>query len=224
MSQPLQLTEADVIQYLEDHPEFFVGKDDLLSALRVPHESGGLTSLVERQIQVHRDRNVELRQRLADLLENARRNDQLFAKTRRMILGLVESNSWLAIHTVLDDSLRNDFDVDAWSMLHFTERRLERPLVAIQSAEQQRTIQRLFKGHRAICGQYSASEMASLLAVPQTDMGSIAAAQIRGQDNHGVLVLASRNPNYYRTSMDTLFLDYVCDVLALRLQQTPVTR
>lgn len=224
MSQPIQLTEADVIDFLKDHPEFFVGKDDLLTNMRIPHESGGMTSLIERQVQVHRDRNLELRQRLSDLLENARRNDQLFGKTRRLILGLVEANSWLALQTVLDDSLRNDFGVDAWSLLHFTERRLERPLVAIQSVEQQRTIQRLFKGHRAICGQFTASEMAALLAVPQTDMGSIAAAQIRGQDNHGVLVLASKNPTYYRTSMDTLFLDYVSDVLALRLQQTPVSK
>ncbi|MGB1092315.1 MAG: DUF484 family protein [Oceanobacter sp.] len=224
MSQPIQLTEADVIDFLKDHPDFFVGKDDLLTNMRIPHESGGMTSLIERQVQVHRDRNLELRQRLSDLLENARRNDQLFGKTRRLILGMVEANSWLALQTVLDDSLRNDFGVDAWSLLHFTERRLERPLVAIQSVDQQRTIQRLFKGHRAICGQFTASEMAALLAVPQTDMGSIAAAQIRGQDNHGVLVLASKNPTYYRTSMDTLFLDYVSDVLALRLQQTPVSK
>ncbi|WP_221793782.1 DUF484 family protein [Oceanobacter mangrovi] len=225
MSQQPRLTEADVEQFLHDHPEFFVGKDELLSQLRIPHHNAsGATSLIERQVQVHRDRNVELRQRLSDLLENARRNDQLFEKTRRLVLALIEADSWLALHAALDDSLRNDFGVDAWRLLHFTERQLERPLVAIRNQEQQRNIHRLFKGHRAICGQLSKQEMATLLNLDTTDMGSIAAAQIRGQDNHGILVLASQNPGYYRTSMDTLFLDYLCDVLALRLHQTPVAR
>ena len=211
MSQLPRLTEADVVQFLEDHPEFFIGKDALLSDMRIPHNSGPATSLVERQLAVHRERNVELRQRLSDLLENARRNDQLFEKSRRLVLALVEA-----------DSLRKDFGVDAWAMLHFTERQLEEPLIAIHSTERQRTTHRLFKGHRAICGQLPASDIAMLLGVDSSDAKSVASAQIRGRDNNGVLTIASKNPSYYRSSMDTLFLDYIADVLALRLPQIPV--
>ena len=224
MSQQPRLTDADVELYLQDHPEFFIGKDDLLADMRIPHETGVATSLIERQLQVHRERNIELRQRLSDLLENARRNDQLFSKTRRLILALIGADSWLAIQAALDDSLRNDFGVDSWAMLHFTERQIERPLIGIRSHEQQRTVLRLFKGHRAICGQLENRDIAILLGQDTTTMRSVAAAQIRGQDNFGVLSLGSSNPGHYRTSMDTLFLDYICDVLALRLQQTPVAR
>ncbi|HBS43157.1 MAG TPA: DUF484 domain-containing protein, partial [Oceanospirillales bacterium] len=63
MSQSPRLTEADVIQYLEDHRDFFIGKDELLADMRIPHDSGPATSLIERQLAVQRDRNVELRQR-----------------------------------------------------------------------------------------------------------------------------------------------------------------
>ncbi|WP_286716404.1 DUF484 family protein, partial [Thalassolituus sp. UBA2009] len=58
MSQQPRLTDADVVQYLQDHPDFFIGKDDLLADLRVPHNAGAATSLVERQLSVHRQRNV----------------------------------------------------------------------------------------------------------------------------------------------------------------------
>ena len=222
MSQLPRLTEADVVQFLEDHPEFFIGKDALLSDMRIPHNSGPATSLVERQLAVHRERNVELRQRLSDLLENARRNDQLFEKSRRLVLALVEAENWVGVQAALDDSLRKDFGVDAWAMLHFTERQLEEPLIAIHSTERQRTTHRLFKGHRAICGQLPASDIAMLLGVDSSDAKSVASAQIRGRDNNGVLTIASKNPSYYRSSMDTLFLDYIADVLALRLPQIPV--
>lgn len=222
MSQQPRLTDADVVQYLQDHPDFFIGKDDLLADLRVPHNSGPATSLVERQLSVYRERNVELRQRLSDLLENARRNDQLFEKSRRLVLALVEADNWLAIQAALDDSLRKDFGVDAWALLHFTERNLDAPLIAIRNAETQRNIHRLFKGHRALCGQLSPADIAQLLGSSSTEARSVAAAQVRGQGNHGVLTVASDDPAYYRSSMDTLFLDYIADILALRLPQIPV--
>lgn len=223
MSQTPRLTEADVIAYLEDRSDFFIGKDELLSGMRIPHASGQATSLVERQLAVHRERNVELRQRLSDLLENARRNDQLFGKSRRLVLALVESSTWIDVQAALDDSLRKDFGVDAWAMLHFTERQLEPPLIAIHSSETQRTVHRLFKGHRAICGQLPESDIAQLLGVEDSNCRSAAAAHIRGKDNLGILTVASEDPSFYRSSMDTLFLDYIADILALRLPQIPVT-
>ncbi|MCA6062409.1 DUF484 family protein [Thalassolituus marinus] len=222
MSQQPRLTEADVVQFLQDHPDFFIGKDDVLADLRVPHPTGGATSLLERQLSVHRERNVELRQRLSDLLENARRNDQLFEKSRRLVLALVEAESWLGVQAALDDSLRKDFGVDAWALLHFTERNLEEPLIAIRNAETQRTIHRLFRGHRAVCGQLAQEDIARLLGLESTSARSVAAAQVRGPGNIGVLAIASDDPSYYRSSMDTLFLDYIADILALRLPQIPV--
>ena len=223
MSQQPRLTDADVMQYLQDHPDFFIGKDDLLAELRIPHNTGAAASLVERQLAVHRQRNVELRQRLSDLLENARRNDQLFGKSRRLVLALTEAENWLAIQAALDDSLRKDFGVDAWALLHFTERQLEQPLVVIRSGEMQRTLHRLFKGHRALCGQLAKEDIARLLGTSSTETRSVAAAQIRGQSNSGILTVASNDPGYYRSSMDTLFLDYIADVLALRLAQIPMS-
>ena len=222
MSQQPRLTDADVAQYLQDHPDFFTGKDDLLAEMRIPHNAGPATSLVERQLSVHRERNVELRQRLADLLENARRNDQLFEKSRRLVLALIEAESWLNVQAALDDSLRKDFGVDAWALLHFTERNLDAPLITIRSSERQRSVHRVFKAHRAICGQLPQDDIASLLGTQTTNTQSVAAAQVRGQGNNGVLTVASKDPGYYRSSMDTLFLDYIADILALRLPQIPV--
>lgn len=221
MSDAPRLTDADVAQYLNDHPEFFIGKDDLLAQMRVPHQSGQATSLVERQLAVYRERNVELRQRLTDLLENARRNDKLFGKTRRLVLSIVQANSWIEVEAALDDSLRQDFNVDHWSLLYFTEQQLDAPLRCLTDGEQQRQVHRLFKGHRAFCGQLTDETMDLLLDETHSGAQSIASAQIRDSKQIGVISVASNDPKYYRSSMDTLFLDYVADVLALRLPQIP---
>lgn len=224
MTESHQVSATDVARYLKENPEFFVGRDDLLTELYIPHDSGGATSLIERQLQVHRERNQDLADRLYSLLGNARRNDTIFLRMRRLVLALIEANSWNNLHAALDDSLRNDFGVDGWAMVHFTERRLEAPLIAVNEPTRQRKILRLFNGRKAICGNFNASEVALLMVNPMPTAKSIAAARIVGQDNNGLLVLASKDAEYYRSSTDTLFLDYLAEVLALRLQQTPVLR
>jgi uncharacterized protein YigA (DUF484 family) len=221
MSEALRLTDADVVQFLRDNPDFFIAKDDLLAGLRIPHNSGQATSLIERQLAVYRERNVELRQRLSDLLENARRNDNLFSKTKRLVLNLVNAKNWIDIEAALDDSLRQDFHVDHWSLLYFTDKKLEHPLRSVSNQDQQRDIHRLFKGHRAFCGQLTDEAMDLLLDEKQSSAESIAAAQIRNGSQTGVLSVASDDPKFYRSSMDTLFLDYIADVLGIILPNLP---
>jgi hypothetical protein len=221
MSDSLRLTDADVVQYLQDNPDFFIAKDDLLAGLRIPHDSGQATSLIERQLAVYRERNVELRQRLTDLLENARRNDKLFGKTKRLVLALIDAQNWIDVEAALDDSLRQDFNVDHWSLLYFTDQQLEHPLRSISNKDKQREIHRLFKGHRAFCGQLTDETMDLLLAAEHSSAESIAAAQIRHGQQIGVISVASDDPKFYRSSMDTLFLDYIADVLGLILPSLP---
>lgn len=224
MTESHQVSATDVMQYLQEHPDFFVGRDDLLADLHIPHESGGATSLIERQLLVHRERNQDLADRLYSLLNNARRNDKIFLRMRRLVLALIESNCWANLHAALDDSLRNDFGVDAWAMIHFTERQLEAPLIALNDLNKQRRITTMFNGRSAICGNFEPAEVTLLMSAPMPSAQSLAAARINSQDNNGILVLASKDPDYYRSSTDTLFLDYLAEVVALRLQQTPVLR
>jgi uncharacterized protein YigA (DUF484 family) len=155
------------------------------------------------------------------LLENARRNDKLFGKTKRLVLSLIDAQSWIDIEAALDDSLRQDFNVDHWSLLYFTEDNLEHPLRSINNKDKQREIHRLFKGHRAFCGQLTDETMDLLLDEHHSSAESIAAAQIRNGQQTGVISVASDDPKFYRSSMDTLFLDYIADVLGLILPSLP---
>ena len=79
-STPLPDAEA-VAAYLRAHPEFFVDHDELIPELRIPHQPGTAVSLVERRSL--RERNIEMRHRLSQLMDVARDNDRLFDKTRR---------------------------------------------------------------------------------------------------------------------------------------------
>ncbi len=222
MSNAPRLTAQDVANFLSTHPDFFINQDELLVQLRIPHASGQATSLIERQLAVYRERNVRLRQQLSDLLENARRNDELFHQSRRLVMALIEAQSWLEIQSVLDDSFRGEFKVDTWALIHVTDRKLEKPLNILSMHDFKHQAQRLFHGHRSVCGTFTKEDMAILLA-NNSQAKSLAASQIRGKGHMGILSIASTDGHRYRHSTDTLFLDYIADVLGLLLPQIPVS-
>ncbi len=90
-----------VLAYLARHPDFFLRHEAILAELELPHRAGAAVSLVERQVALLRERNIDSRQRLTRLLETARENDELFSKTRRLILALLEAESLERLAQVL---------------------------------------------------------------------------------------------------------------------------
>ena len=66
---PAQTPEAaTVAAYLQAHPDFFSQREELLLSLRIPHQRGDTISLVERQLELLRGRNIEMRHRLRSLI------------------------------------------------------------------------------------------------------------------------------------------------------------
>ncbi len=86
-------TDLGVAEYLEAYPDFFERHPQLLQRIRLPDARGGGTtvSLVERQVDVLRERNRQLEKRLAEFIENARANDALAAKIHRLTTRLVHA-------------------------------------------------------------------------------------------------------------------------------------
>ena len=70
-----------VRDYLTEHPHFFEENPDILEAINVSHDSGKAISLVERQSTIMRDKNKAQSAQVEQLIETAKNNDQLLAKT-----------------------------------------------------------------------------------------------------------------------------------------------
>src|SRR5437773_762465 len=84
--------EAVIVDYLQHNPDFFERNAPLLSKLRLPHDRGPATvSLVERQVQVLREKNQSLESKVREFVEVARGNDALSAKIHRLACGLVRA-------------------------------------------------------------------------------------------------------------------------------------
>lgn len=214
------ITEEDVANYLRQHPGFFIDKPSLLANLSLPHESGKAISLVERQVSVLRERNMDMRHRLTALIDNARTNDQLFEKTKRLILNLLEAEDINDFIDALMHSFSSDFNIPYTMLLLFSEHINESSLstksnVKVESySVSQQVLGTIISNNQTVCGQLDTGEQQFLFADHAEKIGSTAIAPLAKANPLGVLAIGNGDPDYYRSSMNTLFLSYIGDVIS----------
>ena len=212
--KPLELDSAAVADYLRRHPEFFIDHDELIPELRIPHQRGDTISLVERQVKLLRERNIEMRHRLSQLMDVARDNDRLFDKTRRLVLDLLDTSGLEEVVSTVEDSLRHQFQVPFVSLILFSDT----PLAvgrSVSSAEAHQAIGGLLAGGKTICGLLREHELNFLFGESEAkQVGSAAVVALSYQGLHGVLAIGSVDPQHYKSSLGTLFLGYIAEVLA----------
>lgn len=214
-----------VAQFLRDHPDFFVAHTALLADLQVPHENGGAVSLVERQVSVLRERNVELRERLNGLLSIARDNDLIFGKTRALMLALLEADDLAALVPALSRSLLEDFGMAAMSLTLFNIEpdALPAQVRAATMADAEAQIGGLLKGQRIVCGVLRPEELRWIFGdggnggAGADAVGSAAIVPLIFHGVIGLLSIGARDPQHFRSGMDTLFVNHIGEVLARRL-------
>ena len=202
-----------VAAYLQEHPDFFAQREELLLSLRIPHQRGDTISLVERQLELLRGRNIEMRHRLSQLMVVARDNDLLFEKTRRLNLALMDATSLEELVIAVEDSLRQDFQVPFVSLVLFGDNPM--PVGRwVSSADAQRALGGLLTEGKTVSGSLREHELDFLFGEEQRkQIGSTAVVALNHLGLHGVLAIASRDPQHYKSSVGTLFLGYIAEVL-----------
>ena len=213
LADPLEPEQIEA--YLREHPDFFEQHHELLAEITLPHESGSAVSLVERQVAILRERNMDMRHRLSKLLDNARDNDKLFDKTKRLVLSLLEGQDMGDIIDALHYSFDKDFNIHYTSVILFgnADKIPSSQARIVTIAEAREHVGPLLKNSRAVCGTLGAKEMQFIFGGHASEIGSVATVPLVHGSVFGLLSIGNRDPHYYRSSMGTLFLSYIAEVL-----------
>ncbi len=217
--QAQQSEEETVAHYLQQNPEFFENHLPLLARLRLPHARGSSTiSLVERQVEVLRERHASLEQKLADFVTVARANDAVAEKLHRFTRRLLRAQSRQSAIEQLEASLREDFDSfhsvlvlvgvqDAVAPQRFV-RLVDREDVNLKSFES------LFTSGKPRCGQARDSQREFLFAADAPDIGSVALVPLGDHGSLGLLALGSTDRDRFHPGMSTDFLARLADLIS----------
>jgi uncharacterized protein len=209
------LNDDSVVRYLREHADFFGRHPTLLTDLSLPHDSGQAISLVERQVAILRERNIDMRKRLAHLVGAANINDALFEKTRRFTLTMLDADGLDAVDECVARTLIDDFAADH-ARCFFTHPTVfgSRPHLIYCSSAQELPLFHLTQGAGISCGMLRNDEFRKLFGNTTRIDGSAALIQIRHGDVIGVLAIGSNDPARFSPDMGTLFIRYIGDVLS----------
>lgn len=228
---PISTEEAAVADYLEGHADFFERHQDVLAGLSIPHLRSGTTiSLVERQVEVLREKQSSSDSRLSEFVEVARANELVAQKQHQFTRRLMRASDLGATIACIETSLREDFDAPLSRLVlvgvsvpagtcsdHF--------LRSVSSDDAiLRSFENLFATGKPRCGQVRDTHRDFLFGDEANDIGSVALVPLGESGALGLLAVGSRESNRFHPGMSTDFLarmgELTADALA-RFQALP---
>ena len=220
------LTDEAVSGYLAAHPDFFERNPKLLGKLRIPHETGGTVSLVERQVSMLRQKEVQLERQLRELIQVARDNDVLAAKIHKLSIHLLAADSLNATVTAIEEAMRAGFGADHAVLVlfgnpdSFEDVDAGRFFRAIQRDDEAlRPFATFLKGSGPRCGQVRDSQRKFLFRGDAEDIGSVALVPLGNKAGIGFLAIGSVDANRFHPGMSIDFLARVGDLISGALKR-----
>ena len=213
---------GQVSAFLKQHPDFFDKHPELLTELQLPHPSGTAVSLIERQVQILREQNQGLKNKLLELVDVARDNDRLNERMHQMTLDLLRAGSLIELLDTLDTHLRNEFSADTINLhLPGLDETRQRETGATELVIDD-TVKELFPTpigeSKPQCGRLRQDQLDFLF---QEQAAAIESAAIIPLGEHacaGLLTIGSREVNRFHPGMGTLFLSHLGELMVRLLQ------
>jgi uncharacterized protein YigA (DUF484 family) len=222
----VETEEESIAAYLQHNPDFFERHHAVLARLRLPHARGGSTiSLVERQIEVLREKHAAVEAKLAEFVRVARANDALADKLHRFTRQLLRAGSREGVIATMESGLRVDFDafhsvlVLIGSHPDVTPQRFVRVVRA--DDPNLKSFETLFSNGKPRCGQARDSQREFLFGSDANDIGSVALVPLGDKGSIGLLALGSTDRDRFHPGMSTEFLARMADLIADALLPVP---
>jgi uncharacterized protein YigA (DUF484 family) len=221
------LAEEDALaNYLQEHPDFFERHQHVLAKLVLPHQRGGsAVSLVERQVEVLREKNAKIEEKLAEFVAVARANDQLAERFQRVTRRLMRAASRAQLFSEIERSLRADLDASNSRMLLVgfdasIASGQERFLRVVDVNDTTfKTFDTLFASGKPRCGQLRDSQRDYLFGDEAGQIASVALVPLGDRGSLGLLAIGSSDRNRFHPGMSTEFLGRLSELIADAIQR-----
>jgi uncharacterized protein len=211
---PASGLEQTVAAYLAVHPDFFVHNPEVLVSLRVPHASGGATSLIEHQVKLLRRQLDAERGRLAQLITRAREYETLSGRLHALVLQLVAAPDLEHLQARLQEALMREFSAQAVTLKLFAldpadPHPLRDPLAA--------AFREFLAREHALCGPLDEEKNGILFGDQCEQVQCAALVPIRGPGCCGVLAIGAADPERFKPDMRTDMLDRLGEIVSHKL-------
>jgi uncharacterized protein len=209
-------TEPQVASFLREHPEFLSRHPALLAEMRVPHQTGGSVSLIERQVEILRAQQRVLDQGYRELIQIACDNEDLKDRLHRLTLRLLRVRDLKSFLTALQEGLADEGRAEISGLLVFARPTLKpgeaiRSFVGEEGPEHAAFVD-LLRARQLVCGAPEAAQGVALFGTEAREVRSAALVPLGCRHWTGVLGAGSRDPDRYPAGLGVEFLAQLGEV------------
>ena len=221
-----QTEEARVIDFLQKHPETLMSYPDIFTGLSIPHQTRGVTSLVERQLKMLRDENQTLKQNMDELVNIARENEDLNQRFHRLALELMSNDQLHDVLSMVQDQVQTFFYTDYVCFkflptINDRKKRLSAHYLDSKSGIID-TVSPWLSNRKPVCGQQDENTNTELFGAG-LNVASSAIIPLYHTADLGVLCLGSVSKERFTKKMGTIFLQHLGELVSTRLHSLLVS-
>jgi uncharacterized protein YigA (DUF484 family) len=216
-----QSDELRVIRYLQDNPAVLMNYPEVFSSLAIPHQTGGATSLVERQLKLLREENQQLKAKIDELVGIARDNEELNQRFHRLALELMNADQLHDVLAMVQDQVQTFFYTDfvCFRLLPGVgdgESILDGLYLDADSGIVDQ-VRPWIEARKPICGQQQQKVIDQLFGADMR-IASCAFIPLYHTRDLGLLCLGSVSAERFSAEMGTIFLQHLGELVSNRLK------
>jgi len=205
-----EISAKDVELYLLKNTDFFLTRESIVSELNFKHSTGKAESLLERQVRKLRNEQKDLLESLSVFLSNASENEDLFSKSKALVLKVVTAEDEGALIELMPESLKKIFDVDAAYLKFFSNSEM--------SGLEESTGMTFAVGETKH-GSFATDKIQILFG--DDSIKSVVISVFKNKNKIGLLLIGSKDKTRYLGDEDTTFIEFIRDIAEAKLKTFP---
>ncbi len=218
MSDYSDLSADRVAGYLRRNPGFLADFPDLALALIMPRDSGTATSLTHYQLEILREKNRGLSQRMRDLVTVAEENQTLVGRVHQLSLRLLRAQDVRQTVLAIAASLREDFHTDLVRICLTGMPAIGLAETWLIESESEDEAHACFREVRSkgepLCGRLRPEKLEFLFGELA---GEVASTVVLPFGAAGFLGIGSADPNRFHPGIGTVFLRQIGELIETAL-------
>lgn len=216
------LSEEQVAAYLRAQPDFLLRHPELLEHLEVNHSAGSAISLIERQVDLLRGKNIRLEDRLSNLLGNAAENERRATSVHKLARTLIRAPSLAAVIAGLRSCMREDFGIDevfvGVNPVSYKRNDIEGFAPLEPEGALVRAMDNFLRTRLIECGPIDPARAKLLFPKAEAPVLSAAIVPLEKEKSLGLLALGSKDAERFLPRQGKLFLEMTAELVAAALR------
>ena len=205
-----EISAKEVELYLLKNTDFFLTRESIVSELDFKHSPGKAESLLERQVRKLRNEQKNLLDSLSVFLSNASENEDLFIKSKALILKIVTARDEEALIELMPKNLKKIFDVDVAYLQFFTNSEMN---------DLEESTGMTFSVGETKHGSFANKKIQILFE--DDSIKSVVISVFKNKNKIGLLLIGSKDKTRYLGDEDTTFIEFIRDIVEAKLKTFP---